>query len=227
MTSFNIIKYTGGKSSELPAILDSTPESFKNYYEPFVGGGSVLLGIPHLEGRLFYVNDIQTDLINLYKMAKESNTRFFSTIKEISDFWNELGELAKLKFVNFNELYTHHKPIGDYRLLLESTIQFPNFIGDSVLEDFTKIVYSKLERYQKFIDPTLSTLSVESALKNALFTLIRYKFNSLKSKKDSTPEKTAFFYFIRNYAFSGMIRQNSKGDSNESFGGNSYVKKDI
>lgn len=36
-----IIKWSGGKEGELPIIHQYAPSNFNNYYEPFVGGGSV------------------------------------------------------------------------------------------------------------------------------------------------------------------------------------------
>lgn len=46
------IKYCGGKSKLLPYILDNIPNTnFKNYFEPFVGGGSVIQ--PHVYPDLY------------------------------------------------------------------------------------------------------------------------------------------------------------------------------
>ena len=33
------VKWVGGKRSLLPELLSRVPAEFKNYYEPFVGGG--------------------------------------------------------------------------------------------------------------------------------------------------------------------------------------------
>ena len=35
------VKWAGGKRQLLPQIKERLPEQFNNYYEPFVGGGSV------------------------------------------------------------------------------------------------------------------------------------------------------------------------------------------
>lgn len=42
-TLFPIIKWAGGKESELDIIHRYAPESFDTFYEPFVGGGSVFM----------------------------------------------------------------------------------------------------------------------------------------------------------------------------------------
>ena len=38
---YPILKWAGGKEQELKYIIPNLPEKFKNYYEPFVGGGAV------------------------------------------------------------------------------------------------------------------------------------------------------------------------------------------
>ena len=36
-------KWTGGKRQLLPVILEKIPKQFNTYFEPFVGGGAVLV----------------------------------------------------------------------------------------------------------------------------------------------------------------------------------------
>jgi len=37
-----ILKYSGGKAKEIPKYINRIP-SFEKYYEPFFGGGNILL----------------------------------------------------------------------------------------------------------------------------------------------------------------------------------------
>jgi DNA adenine methylase len=62
------IKWVGGKSQILDKIIEKLPKQFKNYYEPFVGGGALLL---RLNPREAYVNDINPELINTYLQVRE------------------------------------------------------------------------------------------------------------------------------------------------------------
>ena len=57
-----IVKWIGGKNKIMNKIIDKLPPKFNNYYEPFVGGGSVFLSIPYTEKA--YINDFNKDLIN-------------------------------------------------------------------------------------------------------------------------------------------------------------------
>ena len=69
-----LIKWAGGKERELKYILPIIP-NFKNYYEPFLGGGALFFRLEN-EGN-FYVNDLSFDLINFYLNLKRQDKFFF------------------------------------------------------------------------------------------------------------------------------------------------------
>ena len=74
-----IIKWAGGKEKELKYILPNLPR-FTRYYEPFVGGGSVFTAV---EAREYYINDLSTELIALYRDIANSNQHFFEYADEV------------------------------------------------------------------------------------------------------------------------------------------------
>ncbi len=59
-----IIKWAGGKERELKAIFSNMPQAFGNYYEPFVGGGSVFTSV---QAKRKLIKDISGELIGLYR----------------------------------------------------------------------------------------------------------------------------------------------------------------
>ena len=80
--------YVGDKFKLLEQILQSFPNKINNYYEPFVGGGSVFLNV---NANKFHLNDLDKNLINLHKfLSKNYNNQkyFFQEIKRIIEKYN-------------------------------------------------------------------------------------------------------------------------------------------
>jgi DNA adenine methylase len=65
-----IIKWQGGKTQLLTELNKLKPKSFKNYYEPFVGGGAFWLDLAPATA---YINDWNADLINLYQVVGDTS----------------------------------------------------------------------------------------------------------------------------------------------------------
>jgi DNA adenine methylase len=77
MTPF--LKWVGGKTQIIDAVLNLFPTTIKNYHEPFVGGGSVLLALlSHVKaGKITmsgkaYASDLNPNIINLYKTVQSN-----------------------------------------------------------------------------------------------------------------------------------------------------------
>ncbi|MDY4760683.1 DNA adenine methylase [Streptococcus thoraltensis] len=62
-------KWTGGKRQLLPVIKSLMPESYNNYFEPFVGGGALFF---ELAPKTAYINDFNSELINCYRQIKDN-----------------------------------------------------------------------------------------------------------------------------------------------------------
>jgi DNA adenine methylase len=65
------LKWVGGKRQIMPSIVSYLPKDVKTYQyiEPFVGGGAVLF---HLQPKRATVNDLNTELINVYGVIKNN-----------------------------------------------------------------------------------------------------------------------------------------------------------
>lgn len=70
------LKWAGGKSQIIDTVLSNFPADIKTYYEPFIGGGSVLIEFLSLveQNRLnvkkIYASDINPALVNCYKVIQ-------------------------------------------------------------------------------------------------------------------------------------------------------------
>jgi len=77
-----LVKYRGGKSKEIPHLINHIPKFSGRYIEPFFGGGALFF---HLEPKKAIINDINSKLISFYLGVKND----FETLK------SELSEIEK------------------------------------------------------------------------------------------------------------------------------------
>ena len=84
------IKWAGGKTNELSIIKENMPKNINRYIEPFIGGGAVYLNINH---KISLINDLSTELINLYTCIKEQNEIFFDELEKIYLSFREIDIL--------------------------------------------------------------------------------------------------------------------------------------
>lgn len=92
MSNSNIapfIKWAGGKRQLLAQIRERMPESFNNYYEPFVGGGAVIFDLLPISA---VINDINKALINAYKQICNASDDFLKKSKELDEAMWEDGK---------------------------------------------------------------------------------------------------------------------------------------
>jgi DNA adenine methylase len=83
------LKWAGGKGQLIASIIKSLPEDFSErkelcYIEPFVGSGAILFWIldhfAHIKTAI--INDINTDLIDAYKVVKKNPAGLIRLLKE-------------------------------------------------------------------------------------------------------------------------------------------------
>jgi len=87
-----ILKWVGGKTQILDKVLDKFPSEIQgDYYEPFIGGGSVLFAtIPRVKGRV-YASDINPHLIEVYRKVQSDPE---GLIKELDDLQGDVSEVT-------------------------------------------------------------------------------------------------------------------------------------
>lgn len=85
-----VIKWSGSKRSQSETIVKLMPKEIDTYYEPFIGGASVLFQLLHSEVKVnnYIASDINNDLINLWNEIK-SNPKELSQAYET--LWLELN----------------------------------------------------------------------------------------------------------------------------------------
>lgn len=93
------LKWVGGKTQLLESILENIPHDIENYYEAFLGGGSVLLailslrkdGVIKVSGNI-YANDLNSSLIQVYIDIRDTPKELFQYITKYTDEYNNIQE---------------------------------------------------------------------------------------------------------------------------------------
>ena len=108
------LKWVGGKTQILDEVLALFPTEMENYYEPFLGGGSVLLGLlskiknnkikvkSHI-----YASDLNPNLIALYKNIQSNPDALINEVKLITqDFIRCTGTVVNRNATTKEEAMT-------------------------------------------------------------------------------------------------------------------------
>ena len=109
-----ILKWVGGKTQILQKVLELFPKEMINYHEPFLGGGSVLLGLLSCmkEGLIkvtgtIYASDLNGNLIGLYKNIQSQPDALIAEIRKLVDeFSNIKGAAVNRKPATHEEALT-------------------------------------------------------------------------------------------------------------------------
>lgn len=152
------LKWVGGKRQLMSSIVEHLPDDIKSYkyIEPFIGGGAVLF---HLQPENAIINDFNEELINVYKVIKQSpeeliadlrkhknNPEYFYKIRSLdrSGLFKKLTVVQKASrviYLNktcFNGLYRvnnageFNSPFGYYKN--------PNIINEPVIKAVSKFL---------------------------------------------------------------------------------------
>ena len=67
--------------------------------------------------------------------------------------------------------------------------------------------------------------NIETAIKSAVYMNYRHMYNDKTIAESNMMLHCALFFFMRNYAYSGMFRYSKKGDFNVPYGGIAYNSK--
>jgi DNA adenine methylase len=87
-----VIKWVGGKQSVMVHFEDLIKNNLKpgsTFYEPFAGGLAVTLALEHPRT---IVNDLNSELINMYKVIRDEPEYLICLLKTLQNKHNEYGE---------------------------------------------------------------------------------------------------------------------------------------
>jgi DNA adenine methylase len=131
------VKWVGGKRAIIEELISRLPETFNNYYEPFVGGGALFFS---LNGKIkkAFLSDSNFDLVMAYnaikkdpdalierlaKHAEKHNEEYYYKVRSKHGLSDPIDIAARFIYLNktcFNGLFRVNKkgefnvPIGRY-----------------------------------------------------------------------------------------------------------------
>jgi DNA modification methylase len=237
-----IIKWPGGKEKELNHIIPNLPK-FERYFEPFVGGGSVFMGI---EAKQHFINDFSKELIQLYRYISKTDAEFFRYAEAMDRSWSNAERFfhSNQELVDVYVKYRNgqidkeslKKHIANFcstkKIEIESILDADFLNKNCVLvKELETNLFRKMTRMheletQKHELPAEDLNdNIETAIKSAVYMNYRNLYNDKKIVKENPTLHCALFFFIRNYAYSGMFRYSSKGEFNVPYGGIAYNSK--
>lgn len=237
-----IIKWPGGKEKELKYIIPNAPV-FERLIDPFVGGGSVYMG---LNAKEYCINDFSSELIDLYRCIESSNKDFFRYTEMMDESWNKSVSFFKSNQQLKKTYLDYRNETIDKNGLKDFVHSFCNTNKQSILDIigtfyaslpcillkemetnlFRKMVRMRELELEKHVlpDEDLND-NIETAIKSAVYMNYRFLYNDKNIATNNSALHCALFFFIRNYAYTGMFRYSSKGEFNVPYGGIAYNSK--
>ena len=154
------LRYPGGKSRAVALISSLIPE-FKEYREPFIGGGSVFI---HLKQKFplrnYWVNDVYYEL---YAFWKNSQTDVEEVIKQVEDWrrtfatGKELHKYLTENITSFDDLRKAAAFFVFNRITFSGTTESGGYSEQAFHGRFTDSSIERLRGFAKTIQQTTIT----------------------------------------------------------------------
>src|SRR5690554_116808 len=96
------LRWAGGKNWFRKHIENFVPNQFENYYEPFLGGGSIFFYLKSkgLIKNKAYLSDSNKDLINTYRVIKNNLPELINHLSNHEDNEEEYYRMREENFEN-------------------------------------------------------------------------------------------------------------------------------
>lgn len=140
------LRYPGGKSKSIDSISKLIPD-FKEFREPFVGGGSVFIYLKQkFPSRTFWINDIYQNLYHFWNECKENPNKLIESILEFRSTYSNGKELHRFLLNNIDSFDNIKKAAAFFifnRITFSGTTESGGFSNAAFHKRFTE---SSIER---------------------------------------------------------------------------------
>ena len=201
------LRYPGGKSRACTKMDPYIPDlrDYKEYREPFLGGGSVAIHItkkyPHLD---VWVNDLYEPLVNFWKTLQDDGHALYKRLQELKSRYPDVVS-AKGLFLEAKELVNDDSVSPLYRACSFYVINKCSFSGLTESSSFSK-------------QASVSNFSMRGIEKLPGYTEIiqNWKITNGRYQELLTDDKSTFTYLDPPYEI-GSNLYGKKGDMHKGF----------
>lgn len=155
------LRYPGGKSKAIDSISKLIPD-FREYREPFVGGGSVFVYLKQkYPSKYFWINDIYRNLYHFWNECKENPKELIYSILELRVKYPDGKELYRFLLNNIDSFDDIKKAAAFFifnRITFSGTTESGGFSNAAFHKRFTE---SSIERVK-----SLSNILVDTKISN-------------------------------------------------------------
>lgn len=148
------LRYPGGKSKAIKFIAPLIPD-FKEYREPFLGGGSVFIYLKQLfPKRCFWINDLYTNLFYFWVYCQQDLQGLINQVKQWKLEFNEGKELYKFLNNNINSLSKLEKASAFFifnRITFSGTTESGGYSQKAFEKRFTESSIFRLEMLSELL----------------------------------------------------------------------------
>lgn len=235
-----IVIWPGGKKNELKFILPNVP-SYDRFFEPFVGGGSVFMGI---NAKDHYINDFSTSLITLYKHIASADEKFFHYLMAIDMSIVKAGEFAhRYQDVLANIYEQFRTDVLSKNEMMKTVSEWCETNKEEILDiigEFTSFPCTLVQELKDYIgsgkgkfvglkrkgrtDRDWICQNIEAAVKGAVYKNFRYLFNNKVIERTNEPLHSALMVYIHQFAYEGQFKYDKVGNFTTSYGGTGLSK---
>ena len=201
------LRYPGGKSRACTKLEQYIPDlrDYKEYREPFLGGGSVAIHItkkyPHLD---IWVNDLYEPLVNFWKTLQDDGYALYKRLQELRSRYPDVGS-AKGLFLEAKELVNDYSVSPLYRACAFYVVNKCSFSGLTESSSFSR----------QASDNNFSMRGIEK-LPGYTQIIKDWKITNGRYQELLTDNKSVFTYLDPPYEI-GSNLYGRKGDMHKSF----------
>ncbi len=224
------LRYPGGKSRAIKKIAPLIPD-FKEFREPFVGGGSVFLYVKQkFPFREYWINDIYRNLFLLWQKAQLSPDQLIDKVQYWKDNSQDGKELFNYLLENIERFDDLDKAAAFFvfnRITFSGTTESGGFSSQAFYKRFTQSSIERLREMSKILDniriTNLDYQDVIEADGNNVFLFLDPPYYS--ATKSALYGKNGNLHKIFDHERFATVLKNSKHKWLITYDNSEYIKK--